>query len=155
MADPLAPLFTTQELSDRIGSAVLAKIFDDDDNGTADAGPLAQIAADAASKVRGKLGPVYPVAMLLEGPATELRRIALDIGHAMAAIRHPGFVKVDGIAMMKLAQADLEEVRLGVANLGTDDPPEPAKNQGGEVVDGTGADDNFRDPVFMNGMGDY
>lgn len=153
LPDPLEPLFNNDQLIARIGQSVVTKIFDDNDDGNPDDAPLDQLAADAASKVRGALGPVYAAAMLVSGPATELRRIALDVAHAMAAIRHPGFIKIDGFMMMKQADADLKQVRLTMANLGTDDAPEPAANNGGDVLSGDPNDPCPKDQFALNGTG--
>lgn len=153
LPDPLETLFDNDQLIARLGQSVVTKIYDDNDDGNPDDAPLDQLAADAASKVRGALGAVYPAAMLVTGPATELRRIALDIAHAMAAIRHPGFIKVDGIAMMKIAKDDLNAVRLTMANLGTDESPEPAANNGGDVLSGDPNDPCPKDQFALNGTG--
>ena len=153
MADPA--LITAEQLTKRIGVAIINRIFDDLDVGTADSDVVEQFVEDASSKVRGALGPIYDVAIMDATTAIELRRIALDCAHAMAAQRHPGALKLDGFAMMDQVNADLKLIRTGLANLGTKNPPEPAANVGGDADSG---DPDFPDPkpkFFLDGTGDF
>ena|SRR6478609_7343047 len=115
-------LITAAQLTARIGAAVMARIFDDGNAGFADPDVVKQFVEDASSKVRGALGTVYGAALLDPSAAIELRRIALDCAHAMAAQRHPGALKLDGFAMMDQVNADLKLIRNGLANLGSTDP---------------------------------
>ena len=141
------PLITQAQLENRLSATVVRRIYDDDNNGTADAAPVALLLLDASSKVAGALGPVYPIDTIREMDAAELPgevvRIALDVAHAMAAQRHPEFVKGDWVELMKAADRDLKMVRDTTHNLGVTGDPEPPTNTA-SVVGGLGRGSLFR-----------
>lgn len=118
MADPL---FSRKELEDRYSPTTVQRVLDDFGEGSPSVDAIDQIRADASSKVRGKIGPSVNLDDLDPEVATEVKRIALDVAGALMAIRHPEVVRRDGIALMKLAEKDLEGIRLGQADLGTED----------------------------------
>lgn len=131
---PFEPLFTKKQLEDRLSATVVRRIYDDNNDGTADTDPIEQLRLDASSKVRGKLGPVYNPELLLGALADELVRIGLDQAVAMAAQRFPEVMRKDWEKLMTQADKDLSELRKGIANLGVNTSPEPAANVGGEVI---------------------
>lgn len=127
---PVITLVTQAQLELRIGKAVLARIFDDDNSGEALAAAVTQLCEDASSKIRGGMGLDYDLDLVTQDAASsnaiELRRIALDCAHAMAAIRHPGAIKLDGFALMEQVDKDLKNLRSGQTSLGTKTAPETA-----------------------------
>lgn len=131
------PLITKAQLEARLSRVLVQRIYDDNDDGDADADPVAALIRDASSKVRGRLGPVFDPETLDENTVDEVVRITLDVAVAYAAQRHPEIVQYDWEALMKQSDADLKMLRLGEANLGTNQsPPEHAANQGGRVWSG-------------------
>lgn len=145
------PLITLKQLQDRLSRPVLDRIYDDDEVGEANTGPVEGLIRDASSKVRGKLGPVYDPDAIDENTNDEIVRIALDIAYAYAAQRHPEVVRIEWEPLMKQAEKELLEIRTGLANLGTNASPEPAANVGGALY----ADDGGEEPktFFTGGTG--
>lgn len=137
---PVVNLVTVEQLENRIGIEILKRIFDDDNTGQASGAAVQQICEDASSMVRGGLPADYDLdavtADAASSNAIELRRITLDAAHAMAAIRHPGALKIDGFALMDRVDAALKNLRLGQATLGTKTSPEPADHTLSVVGDG-------------------
>jgi hypothetical protein len=125
---PVVRLIDPDQLAKRIGKAVLDRIFDDDNAGFADPDVVLQFCEDASSMVRGGLPKDYDLDAITADAAStnaiELRRITLDCAHAMAAIRHPGALKIDGFALMERVDIALKNIRLGQATLGTKTAPE-------------------------------
>jgi len=123
-------LITPEQLENRIGVEIVKRIFDDYNVGEASSQAVRQLCEDASSKVRASVGQDYDLDALTPqaaaSTAIELRRIALDCAHAMAAQRHPGAIKLDGFAMMEQVNLDLKAIRLGQASLGTKTAPAPA-----------------------------
>lgn len=117
----LEPLITRAQLSARISPTALGRCCDDSGQGDADDDAVARALADASSKIRGKLGPTLKVDELDPAVATEVVRIGLDIAHAYLAIRHPEVMRQDGFKMMQLADKDLCQIRIGEADLGTEE----------------------------------
>ncbi len=130
MADEPVNLVTVEQFENRIGIEIVRRIFDDQNTGEARGSAVQQLLEDASSKVRGGIGFDYDLdAVTAEAAAftaIELRRIALDCAHAMAAIRHPGALKQDGYAMMEQVDKDLKNLRQAQTTLGTKKSPEPA-----------------------------
>lgn len=123
-----APLITRKQLENRLGREVVQRIYDDNNDGVADADPINQVLSDASSKVRGGL-PLYNPDDLTPANALltdELRRLALDAAVAMTAQRHPGYTKYNWVELMEQIDADLDRIRKGQASLGSNASPTPA-----------------------------
>jgi hypothetical protein len=127
-------LITKTDLERRLGPDVVRRIFDHNSDGVADAASLTQICEDASSKVRGALGLVYDLDQFDPTIATELRRIALDAALAMTARDFHGAYPRDWGMLWEQVKSDLADIRKGMSNLATKEPPERAANQGGTVV---------------------
>ncbi len=139
-----APLITKEQLENRLSKLVLDRIYDDDGTGEANSEPVDALIRDASSKVRGKLGPVYNPDVIDENTNAEVTRITLDVAVAYAYQRHPEIARADWEAIMKQADKELAEIRTGLANLGTNAPPEPAANVGGALYADDGGDEPKR-----------
>jgi phage gp36-like protein len=124
MADPY---ITRAQLENRLSKIVVQRIFDDNNDGSADANPVNQLLKDASSKLRSTLGQLENLDELTaeSDTADEVTRLCLDIAQAYAAQRFPEFVRVDGFKLMKQAEADLARLRMGFTNLGTNQVQEP------------------------------
>lgn len=149
------PLFTQAQLEARISKLTVQRIYDDDNDGTADNDPIAGLVRDASSKVYSYLGPIYDVALIDPAQQDEVVRLGLDVAQAMAAQRHPEYVRIDGYKMMAQAESDLKNLRKNLTNLGIKTPPEPAANTGGDVESGDPCDPCPQPHVFLDGTGDF
>ena len=123
--------FTKAQLEARLSKKKVKRIYDDNSDGTADTDPVNQLRADASSKVRSYLEPLGIMASLealfnqttgelLSGKVLpdEIVRLALDVGVALAAQRHPEVMRQDWTLLMKQADADLCKLRDGKTSLG-------------------------------------
>ena len=146
--------FTQADLENRVSAETVRQVFDDDNSGTADTGPLAELIADASSYVDGYLRGIY----LLPLPTVpnEVKRLALDVACAYLSERHPEYVRYDGGKMMDRARKDLDELRKGKTRL---DLPssvfEGAKNEGGFIRSGNPDSPEIPPRMFTDGTGDF
>lgn len=131
---------TKEQLENRLSAAVVARLYDDDNDGEADDDPLEQCLADASSKLDSYLAPLG-VLPLIEPYPNEVIRLELDIAQAYAAQRFPEAVRQDWEKLMAQAEKDLDRLRMGKTMLGQR-PPDPAANHGGVVT----SDDPTREP---------
>lgn len=141
----MVAIITKAQLENRLGREVVARIYDDNNDGVGDANPITQILEDASSKVRGAIGAVYDTTLLTadnSAEAGELRRITLDVAVAMTAQRHSGYTKYNWRDLMEQADRDLKLLRTGMSNLGGSSAlaPEIAANHGVRISSG--------DPAF-------
>lgn len=142
MAEPRL-LIDQAQFEDAIGKLNVQRIYDDDGDGVADIDTVKGAMADGSSKVLGYLGPVYDVALITPEQQYEVVRLTKDVCRAYAAQRAPEFMRgADGFALMKQAEKELEALRIGLTNLGTKDPPEPA-DRGISVVGGAPGGGDF------------
>lgn len=149
------PFVSRARLEGRLGADTVRRIFDHNNDGVADKPSLDAIFEDAESKVRGAIGPVYVQALLDPVTGKELRRIGLDAAIAMIARDFQGAYPRDWEPLMIQVDRDLKAVRLTMANLGTDESPEPAANNGGEVVNGPPDAPTCGEMFALNGTGDF
>lgn len=148
-----AALFTQVQLEGRLSAVVVRRIFDDANIGTADTNAIAQLIQDSSSKVLSWLGPIYDSTTINGNTQAEVQRLALDVAQAMAAQRHPEYVRGDGFKLMEQAERELTNLRKGLTNLGIETTPEPAANQGGDVDSDNPDDDEPQPKVFLGGTG--
>lgn len=148
------PYITQSQLEARLSAEVVRQIYDDDNNGSADASPIAQLLADASAKVASYLRGIYDLTAVAATPPAEVTRLALDVAVAYAAQRHPEYVRRDWQALMRAAEGDLEKLRKGTTRLDVVGSPEPGANQGGSVSSVTTDADGLPARVFDD-MGDF
>jgi phage gp36-like protein len=149
----VAPYITDGELEDRLGADVMVAVFDVDNDGVADADPVARLIADATSKVAGYLRATLTLSDLDPGTQNEIKRLTLDVAVAMAAQRRPHHVRVDWIELMKAAERDLVNLRKGLTMLDAATPV-PA-NHGGTVTRGVDDAGEENPRYFADGTGDF
>ncbi len=125
--------FAKADLEDRISVKSVARLFDDNVDGTADITALARLVADASSKVDSYLRNLYTLPLTAPYP-NEVIRLALDVAVAYCAQRHPEVVRKDWEKLMAQAEADLDRLRKGVTRLDVVSTPEPAANHGAAVI---------------------
>lgn len=153
------PLFTTEQLELRLTKSVFRRVFNDNDVGEPDDPAVLLLRQEASSKVRGALSNTYDIeALSAENVefATELRRLGLDVAHAMCAQRSPGIVPTDGFALMKQANQELIDLREAKISLvsapddgsGTPTPPT-------DTVDNTPDEATITEPRALPGLGNF
>lgn len=149
---------TQTELEYRLGPTQVKRIYDDGRVGSADADAVAQLLADAKSKVFGVLRATgYVLANVESTPPHEVNRLILDVAVAYAAQRHPEVVRRDWVALMAAVDADLMKLRKGVIRLDVESTPEPAANEGGSFTAGNPDtyDPDTYERTFGDGFGDF
>ena len=147
------PFVTQKQLEDRLSATTVQRIYDDNRDGVADTDPVAQLLADASSKVAGRLRGVYTIAQLVAATCHELVRVTLDVAVAMAAQRHPEVVRRDWEPLMRQADKDVTAIRLDDASLDTDGAPEPKANVGGQAYPDPLTEDVYS--FARDGFGDF
>jgi len=142
------------DLENRLTARVVRQILDDDIDGSPDAGPLAQVIADAEAYCEGFVRGNYDIAALQAlgvGAPTEFKRLCLDVAAAFLVERHPEYIRADGDDMIERARRDLMDLRNGVTRMNVVGSPENAANQGGIVRTGDPDDPTpDRDKVFLD-----
>ncbi|MBA2686854.1 MAG: hypothetical protein H0U64_02015 [Gemmatimonadaceae bacterium] len=127
----MAALVSKSQFENRLGREVVARIYDDNNDGEADSDPILQLLDDASDYVRGAIGGAYDldlVTSLSAATAGELRRLTLDAAMAMAAQRHSGYIRYDWEKILKRVDEELYAIRLGKRTLGSKTAPEPRKH---------------------------
>lgn len=143
--------FSQEDLELRLSKTVVQQIYDDDNAGIAKSDAIDALVSDASSKVDSYLRGIYTIP-LSEVP-NEVKRLALDVAVAYAAMRHPEYVRRDGKALMEMAEKDLKSLRNGETRLDIQTSPEPAANAGGFVQNGTTV--NPPVPFMFESTGDF
>ncbi len=131
------PYITQAQLEARLSTQTVREITDDDSDGEADPDPVAQLLADASSKVAGYLRGNYDLAAVAANPPHEVVRLTLDVAVAYAAQRHSEYVQKDWQKLMAAAESDLKSLRSGATRLDVIGAPEPPTNVGGIQVEVT------------------
>jgi hypothetical protein len=127
----LPQLVTQEQFENFVSAATVQRICDDSGEGEASEDAVNSILDYASSMLRGKLGPVTSLDEVDEDLRPEVTRIGLELAQARAAIRHPEVMRIDGMALLRMAKADLAEVRVNKATLGTREQPDPAEHGAG------------------------
>lgn len=149
------PYIVQSDLEDRLSVAVVKQIYDDTNAGAASANPISRLLKDASSKVAGYLRPIYDLDAVAAAPPNEVIRLSLDVAEALAAKRHPEYVRRDWKELLAAAESDLDKLRRGVTRLDVKLAPEPAANEGGSVRSGDPLNPLPVAKSFANGTGDF
>jgi hypothetical protein len=139
----------------RLSAAVVRRIADDSGTGTADAPVLDELIASAESRVEGACRDVYSLSVMREVKPDEIRRLVLDGVVAYAAMRFPRAMAREWEPLMTHWVTELRALRKGEFALDIEGPPEPAANKGGEVLTADIEAEDYADPVFLAGTGDF
>lgn len=149
------PIITKDQLVARLGRTQFTRVFDDNNDGTADKLSEEQLRKDASGMVRGGIGLVFDVDQLTADLSDELTRVTLDVAEAMATKRRPTILKGDWNELMKDARESIKALRMGIANLGIKTAPEPAANHGVRVTSGNPDAPNCYPPKFSDNWGSF
>jgi phage gp36-like protein len=128
---------TITDAENRLSAAIIRQIYDDDNNGTADTGPINQLIADAEGYIDAAVDAIYPGLLPFNPVPREVKRLTLDAVEYYAARRHPEVVRRDWEKLKRVLDNDLKELRIQNRTIG-EKPPDPAANQGGAMVPGVG-----------------
>jgi phage gp36-like protein len=135
-------LLSENDLVNAIGRDMVLRLFDDDNDGTSDGGPLSSVLEDAEAECMGYATRNYSVVQLRDNPPATLRRLAVDVAIHLAYLRKPEFLNDKGETpweqRYKRALEKLREIAKGAFRLDLDDQPEkPANVRGAGVRTGT------------------
>lgn len=143
---------TQAQIEARVSAAVFRAVFDDDNDGTADAVPVAQLIADVEAEIDGFLRGNYPLP--LATVPTEITRLALDLAQGRIGQRHPEYCRYDWKSMLDMVRQSLMDLRKGHTRLNLVGEAETSVNHGGSVSSGVPAVPTVA-RTFLNGMGDF
>lgn len=149
-----SPYYITQQmLSDRVSAAKLARVMDDDNNGTPDTSPVTQLIQDAEAHFESYARAIYPLSTLrITTPPHEAVRLCLDIAEALLCRRFPKAASREWLPLWQATERELLMLREGKTRLDVDGNPEPGANQGGVYsVQGYDDDDDDQPTSFTYG----
>lgn len=143
-------------LRNRLSAAVVRRIYDDNNDGIADADPMTQLIEDAEGRFEAYCSGIYPdLTALRASGSNEARRLVLDLAEAMACRRFPKAANREWLPLWQAIEAELKGLRRRETRLDITTAPEPASNEGGAVYK-EGAEvasgDDYK-PFFMDGTG--
>jgi hypothetical protein len=145
-----------EHLEDRLSADVVRRIYDDNNDGTPDAGPLIQVIADAERRFESAMIGIYPSLTELRATAPTTSSIVLDLAEALAAKRFPRCVNREWQPLLEDANKQMKEYRTGVAKLPVVGAPNPPANVGGDMfIESVGLSGEQRATFTRNGFGDY
>lgn len=150
----LEPLVDRAMVEARWSPALVQRVLNDYGQGSPSDDAIALLIEDASSKVRGYVGPIVNLEELDAVTAPEVRRLTLDVVGALMALRHPEVVRKDGEKLMKLAERDLERIREGKSDFGSEDQPTLA-NEGATAVSGDPRRPDCIPRRFSDNWGDF
>jgi phage gp36-like protein len=146
MADrTIEPYADQADVEARLSPRTVKRILEDNNDGDVSFDAVNQAIIDGQALVDGRLKGIYsPVPVNKDGGAVpeEVKRLTLDAIHAYLAIRHPEYVRVDGMKMMEMVKKELKELREGDARLDTDGAPETGAQTDGLVEPHPSLDDD-------------
>lgn len=127
--------FGRKDLEARLSASTVRELYDDNNDGVADGPSIDGLIADSCSKVDSYLRGVYPLPLSAPYPY-EVKRLAIDVGVAYAAQRHPEVVRREWEKLMKQAEHELNEMRRGQTRIDVPDGSSVGapKNVGGVVT---------------------
>lgn len=157
-ADPSPPTLHyvgAQDLCDKLGRDKYTAIFDDNNDGAPDPTPVRRHLLDSESFAEGVFRAAgYSIKVVREKRPSQAVRLVLEHAEAMAAIRHPEIMRIDGDKAFDrvLKEAMLYQKKALRLDLDDDDPA-PA-NVGGSVGK-IGSSVVEPPPSFFADLGDY
>jgi len=150
------------DVEQRMTSALVRQIYDDDGSGALGASELAaltDIIADAENlveesirKTYGETGLVWLRAQTTSAPRSVKRR-CLDAVRMYIAERHPEYIRIDIEMGWKRVKADLAELRVREVELAVIGSPEPGVNEGATVQSGDPDSTTPLAKAFLDGTG--
>jgi len=149
---------TTAILENRISAAVVKRIYDDNNDGTADTNPVTQLIVDAEARFEGYCRGIYDLAALRAAHPAEAVRMCLDIAEALACKRFPKAATREWLPLWQASEAELKALRKGETRLDIEGSPEPAANEGGDYYEqgyGLADEDSQPSSYTRDGFGSF
>lgn len=144
------------QVEDRLSVAVVRRVFDDNNDGLADNGPLARVITDGEAWFESVALCVYPdqTALRRDGGVVA-QTMVLDCIEALFARRFPHAVKREWTQLWEYTDKQLMRLRRGEIQLPIQGSPNPAANTGGAVYAGDEVVSALDEPTFfaVNGTG--
>lgn len=158
---PATYVVTQADLEDRLGPSTVSQIYDDNNDGAADARPITRLIADAQARVLSFVRRAYDpgqIAILLATPPDLLISLVLDVAQCFACERYPTYCRFDGAAMLVRVSKDLElvatsKMRFDGVQGGAEDPL--PHNVSGTVESGDPLNPAVPPKLWSDGMGDF
>lgn len=158
------PYWTQEDLENRVSVETVRQVLDDDNDGSADAGPIARLQADSDSFVEGYLRAVYSLDACRDVKPNQIVRLSLDYAVAQLAKRHPEYIQRDWMRLEESVRNELCDIRGGKVRLDIETSPEPTALAGADVFGGGVSLDEAPQKFFVGdkgsdgdggGMGDF
>jgi phage gp36-like protein len=121
-------VLTQAHLEARLSVETVKQIYDDNNDGSPDSDPIAQLLADAQSYVFEAIEDLYTEDSdwpLTAPYPSAVIRLCLDAAEAYAAKRHPEYVRRDWQALFAHLDIQLDRLRELKRSLGQDPPGPP------------------------------
>jgi len=144
-----------EKLEDRLSVAVVRRIYDDNNDGSADTGPLLQVIVDAERRFESFMIGIYPtLAELRTNGGEAASSIVLDLAEALAVKRFPRAANREWLPLLEDATKQMKEYRTGLQKIPVQGSPNPPANTGGRVeLYGPEVVATDNDSVFTGGFG--
>lgn len=150
----MATYASAADLAKAIPAETVVQLFDDDNDGTADADTITFFLDMAESVINSELEQLYRIPLTEPIPAV-VKYITVFLAVAFAYDRHPEYVRAPGEKLYERAKMLLRDIRDGKTGLDVEGLPVPAN----EVISvRSGAADGEPPGMVFNGvgaMGDY
>jgi phage gp36-like protein len=126
--------YTSQAmLENRLSAAVVRRVLDDNNDGTADTDPVTQLLEDAEARFESFARQNYTLETLRSAAPTEAKRLCLDVAVALACERFPKAVGGrQWLPLWQKSETELKDLAAGRSRLNVTGAPEPQANQGGD-----------------------
>ena len=154
----MAHLITPGDVYSRISKTRVDRCLNDAGLGSSDSDAMNGLLEDVSTWIRGKVGPITELSALDAATAGDLKRIALDLARAYLCERAPEVMRQDAKPIFERCAKDIKAIRIGEASIGTEVPPDPMANHGGEVTSGDINDPDYPEPkahFALDGTGDF
>ena len=148
--------FSQQDLEDALGKNAVKAIFDDDNDGAADAAPIASCIAYGSAECDSFLRGEYLITFPVGSAPAELKFAAIDFGCAYAARRRPDIVKALGeLPWTEFRDSAIEKMKRYASALQRLPPTTGTPSNVGGIT--TVDDDRITvsDGSSSSGMGDF
>lgn len=139
-----------------LSSAGVRRLYDDNNDGVADASPLLRAIDDTESEFEATALCVYPSLEQLRAVASACLWILRILFLRTCAERFPRAFGQAGGYWLERGTEKLNQLREGKIKLAVQGAPNPPINVGGDMyLEGIGLAETQRDTFTRNGFGDY
>ena len=136
---------TQAHIEARASTRVVRQVMDDNRDGAADAGPIAQLIMDSESYAEEIVGGIYDLAEVRAAAPNAMQRLCLDVAVAYLRERWPSYTRQVAAKSWERLRAECEQVSLSVRRVDAGGVTSPPANVGGLVEQGVAVDPNAGD----------